>query len=77
MAIGFVAAFSETLASTVIAENAVLPIVGVIRNEEEDVMKSAAVWTVNQIGKHTSHHAKAVAETGTSISQTHHLLPAS
>ena len=66
MAIGFVAAFSETLASTVIAEKAVLPLVDVIRNEDEDVLKGAATWTLAQIGKHSSEHAKAVAVTGTS-----------
>ncbi len=66
MAIGFVAAFSETLASTVIAEKAVLPLVDVIRNEDEDVLKGAATWTLAQIGKHSSEHAKAVAVTGIS-----------
>ena len=70
MAIGFIGASSETLAATVIAENGVSPIVDVVRNEEDDVMKSAAVWTLGQIGKHSSEHAKAVAETGLSLPQS-------
>lgn len=65
MAIGFIAAFSETLASTVIAENAVMPLVEAARSESEDVMRSVTVWTLSQIGKHTSEHSKAISETGT------------
>lgn len=64
MAIGFISAFSETLASTVVAEKAVTPIIEAVRAEDEDVLKSVGVWTVGQIGKHTSDHAKAIAETG-------------
>jgi hypothetical protein len=32
--------------------------------ETEDHLKSAAAWTLGQIGRHTPDHAKAVADTG-------------
>lgn len=63
MALGYIAAFSETLALSVIAEKALPPIVESLIEEPEDHLKSAAAWTVGQIGRHSPDHAKAVADT--------------
>jgi len=64
MALGYIAAFSETLALSVVAEKGLPPLVAALREEQEDYMKSAAAWSLGQIGRHTPDHAKAVADTG-------------
>lgn len=64
MALGYIAAFSETLALSVIAEKGLVPLVAALTTEPEDHLKSATAWTLGQIGRHTSDHAKAVADTG-------------
>jgi hypothetical protein len=64
MALGYIAAFSETLGLAVIAEKGLLPLVQAITEEPEDHIKSATAWTLGQIGRHTPDHAKAVADTG-------------
>lgn len=64
MALGYIAAFSETLALSVIAEKGLVPLVSALNQEPEDHIKSATSWTLGQIGRHTSDHAKAVADTG-------------
>lgn len=64
MALGYIAAFSETLALSVIAEKALPPLVQAINEETEDHLKSATAWTLGQVGRHTPDHAKAVADTG-------------
>lgn len=35
-----------------------------VAEEAEDHVKSAGVWTLGQIGRHTPNHARAVADTG-------------
>ena len=35
-----------------------------LNEEPEDHMKSATAWSIGQVGRHTSDHAKAVADTG-------------
>lgn len=64
MALGYIAAFSETLALAVIAEKGLVPLVAAQADETEDHMKAATAWTLGQIGRHTPDHAKAVAATG-------------
>lgn len=64
MALGYIAAFSETLALSVIAEEGLVSLAAAIREEQEDHIKSATSWTFGQIGRHTSDHAKSVANTG-------------
>lgn len=58
MALGYIAAFSETLALSVVAEKALPPLVQAINEETEDHLKSATAWTLGQIGRHTPDHAK-------------------
>lgn len=64
MALGYIAAFSETLALAVIAERALPPLVQALAEEPEDHLRSATAWTLGQIGRHTPDHSKAVADTG-------------
>jgi hypothetical protein len=64
MALGYIAAFSETLALAVIAEKGLVPLVAAQVDEREDHIKAAAAWTLSQVGRHTPDHAKAVADTG-------------
>ncbi|KIZ07868.1 putative Sperm-associated antigen 6 [Monoraphidium neglectum] len=64
MALGYIAAFSETLALAVIAEKALPPLVAALAQEPEDHVKAATAWALGQLGRHTPDHAKAVADTG-------------
>lgn len=64
MALGYIAAFSETLALAVIAEKGLAPLCAAVAEEREDHLCAAAAWSVGQIGRHTPDHAKAVADTG-------------
>ena len=64
MALGYIAAFSETLALAVIADRGLLPLAGALQEEPEDHIRSATAWSLGQIGRHTPDHAKAVADTG-------------
>lgn len=64
MALGYIAAFSETLALSIIAEKGLVPILTAVEVEPEDHLKAAAVWTLGQVGRHTPDHAKAVSDTG-------------
>lgn len=62
MAIGYIAAFSETLALAVIVSRAVDPLKDALVNSPEDHLKAACVWSLGQIGRHTPDHARALAE---------------
>jgi 3-methyladenine DNA glycosylase AlkD len=62
MAIGYIAAFSETLALAAIVSKAVLPLKEALVQEPEDHIKAACAWTLGQIGRHTPDHARALAE---------------
>lgn len=64
MALGYVAAFSETLATAVIASKGIAPLYAALVEEPEDHIKSASAWSLGQIGRHTPDHAKAVADAG-------------
>merc|ERR1719157_249314 len=62
MAIGYIAAFSETLALAVIVSKGVAPLRDALTSEPEDHIKAAAAWSLGQIGRHTPDHARALAE---------------
>lgn len=62
MAIGYIAAFSETLALAIIVAEGIVPLKEALVSEPEDHVKAAAAWTLGHIGRHTSDHAYAVAE---------------
>ena len=60
MALGFIAAFSETLSFAVIVEGGVAVLVRGVVEEEEDYMRAACCWALGQIGRHSAEHARAV-----------------
>lgn len=62
MALGYIAAFSETLALAVIVSKGVAPLKDALVSEPEDHIKAACAWTLGQIGRHTPDHARALAE---------------
>ena len=62
MALGFISAFSETLALSVIVAKGVTPLVSCLVSEQEDHIIAATVWVLGQIGRHTAEHAKAVCD---------------
>jgi len=62
MALGYIAAFSETLALAVIVSKGVNPLKDAIINEPEDHIKAACCWSLGQIGRHSPDHAMALAE---------------
>lgn len=64
MAIGFISAFGEALAQACLSEGAAEPCYNCLASEREDHLKAAAAWALGQLGRHTPHHAKAVADTG-------------
>jgi len=64
MALGYISAFSETLATAVIASKGIGPLFAALVEEPEDHVKSASAWSLGQIGRHTPNHAKAVADSG-------------
>jgi hypothetical protein len=49
MALGYIAAFSETLALGVIAEKGLPPLVVALAEEPEDHLKAATAWTLGQV----------------------------
>ena len=61
MTLGFIAVFSETLALAIIVHQGILPLKDALVNETEDHIKSAAAWSLCQIGRHTPDHARALA----------------
>lgn len=62
MTLGYIAAFSETLALAIIVHQGVMPLKDALVNEPEDHIKAAAAWSLGQVGRHTPDHAKALAQ---------------
>jgi 3-methyladenine DNA glycosylase AlkD len=62
MTVGYVAAFSETLALTVILAKGVVPLAQALESESEEHIKAACAWALGQIGKHSPDHAKTLAD---------------
>mmetsp|Transcript_39821 Transcript_39821/g.99633 ORF Transcript_39821/g.99633 Transcript_39821/m.99633 type:complete len:192 (+) Transcript_39821:1081-1656(+) len=62
MTLGYIAAFSETLALAVIVSKGIPPLKDTLMNEQEDHIKAAAAWSLGQIGRHSPDHARALAE---------------
>jgi hypothetical protein len=62
MALGFVAAFSETLALAVVVSKGVTPLKDALITEPEDHIKAASAWALGQVGRHSPDHARALAE---------------
>ncbi|XP_013863187.1 sperm-associated antigen 6 [Austrofundulus limnaeus] len=61
MMLGYVAAYGENLAKAVILSQGVPLLALCLAEESEQHIKAAAVWSIGQIGHHTTEHAKVVA----------------
>lgn len=62
MTLGYIAAFSETLALAVIVSKGIAPIAHALATEREDHVRAASAWSLGQIGRHSPDHAKSVAD---------------
>ncbi|KAL9655738.1 hypothetical protein ABK040_004967 [Willaertia magna] len=62
MTLGFIAAFQETMASAVIKSKAIPPLGNTLSANFSDHVRAAAAWSLGQIGRHSSEHARAIAE---------------
>lgn len=62
MTLGYIAAFSETLALAIIVSQGIEPLKNALVHEKEDHVKAAAAWSLGQIGRHTPEHAKFLAQ---------------
>lgn len=62
MALGYIAAFSDTLALAIIVHQGIIPLKDALVKEPEDYIKAAAAWSLGQLGRHTADHAKALAQ---------------
>merc|ERR1719272_2221877 len=62
MTLGYIAAFSETLALAVVVSKGIPPLKDALINEPEDHLKAASAWSLGQIGRHSPDHAKYLAE---------------
>jgi 3-methyladenine DNA glycosylase AlkD len=60
MTLGYICSVSETLAMAVIGGDAIPLVDKALIEDPEETVKSACVWTLSQIGKHSPEHAKAV-----------------
>lgn len=49
MALGYIGAFSETLALAVVSERALMPLVAALKDEPEQHMRAAAAWSIGQV----------------------------
>lgn len=62
MTLGYIAAFSETLALSVVVADGVPPLTRALEAESEEHIKAACAWALGQIGRHSPDHAKSLAE---------------
>eukprot|EP00050_Salpingoeca_kvevrii_P018318 m.72807 g.72807 ORF g.72807 m.72807 type:complete len:513 (+) comp8013_c0_seq2:55-1593(+) len=62
MALGYIAAFSERLAMSVIVSHGVEPLADSLKKEDTAYLRATAAWALGQVGRHTPEHAKKVAE---------------
>lgn len=62
MALGYISAFSETLALAVVVSKGIYPLKDALIREQEDHIKAAAAWSLGQVGRHSPDHARALAE---------------
>jgi hypothetical protein len=62
MTLGYIAAFSETLALSVIVAKGVPPLAKALESESEEHIKAACAWSLGQIGRHSPDHAKTLTE---------------
>ncbi len=62
MTLGYIAAFSETLALSVIVAKGVPPLSQALSTETEEHIQAACAWSLGQIGRHSPDHAKTLGD---------------
>ena len=62
MAIGFISAFSQALATSLIQDGAPSVVLNVFVSTKESSVKAAAAWALGQIGKHSPTHASTLTQ---------------
>jgi hypothetical protein len=62
ISLGYISAFDESLAMSIIASKGIAPLKDALINEPEDLIKAASAWTLGQMGGHSADHARAMAE---------------
>jgi hypothetical protein len=62
MSLGFISAFDETFAASVIKARAVEPIGNILSTSTSDHIKAASAWALGQIGQHSPDHSRAVTD---------------
>lgn len=60
--LGYISAFDESLAMSVISSKGIAPLKDALIKEPDDLIKAAAAWSLGQIGGHSADHARAMAE---------------
>jgi len=60
--LGYISAFDESLAMSVIACKGIAPLKDALIKEPDDLIKAASAWSLGQIGGHSADHARAMAE---------------
>lgn len=62
MTLGYIAAFNDAMALSVIVQKGIPPLITSLVHEPEDHIKAASAWALGQIGRHGPNHAKALAD---------------
>jgi len=62
MTLGYISSFDEALAMGVIISKGIGPLKDALVTEPEDHIRAASAWSLGQIGRHGSDHARALAE---------------
>lgn len=60
--LGYISAFDESLAMSVISSKGIAPLKDALIKEPDDLIKAAAAWSLGQIGSHSADHSRAMAE---------------
>ena len=77
MALGYIAAFNETLAAAVVLGHGIVPLAEALNKEPKEHIKAAAAWSLGQLGRHSIEHAKQVASHGVLLDLLHTFMNAS
>ncbi|XP_051173762.1 sperm-associated antigen 6-like isoform X3 [Leptopilina boulardi] len=62
MALGYIAGYSDQLALAVIDSQGIIQLANILSEITDDHVTAVTIWTIGQIGKHTPHHSRLVAE---------------
>ncbi|XP_050427537.1 sperm-associated antigen 6-like [Adelges cooleyi] len=75
IAIGYIAISSPLLASVIIQSDVLLPLNGILENDDDEFLKAGVIWALGLIGKHSCEHSRAVCTTGNVVCIMTEILP--